>query len=98
MKFRTEVEIKESQKKIDIEDKIFSIGSCFASEISDLLQQGQLQTVNNPFGTIFNPFSINNSIKRLHDAEFYTEDELITFNDEYISFDHHTSFDIFIRL
>ncbi|MDR6403776.1 MULTISPECIES: GSCFA domain-containing protein [Chryseobacterium] len=93
MKFRTEVDIIESQKKIDIEDKIFSIGSCFASEISDLLQQGQLQTVNNPFGTIFNPFSINNSIKRLHDAEFYTEDELITFNDEYISFDHHTSFD-----
>lgn len=93
MKFRTEVDIKESQKKIGVEDKIFSIGSCFASEMSDLLQQGQLQTVNNPFGTIFNPFSISNSIKRLHDAEFYHEEELITFNDEFISLDHHSSFD-----
>ncbi|MFC3158791.1 GSCFA family protein [Chryseobacterium arachidis] len=93
MKFRTEVDIKESQKKIDVEDKIFSIGSCFASEMSDLFMQGQLQTVNNPFGTIFNPFSINNSIKRLHDAAFYHEDELITFNNEFISLDHHTSFD-----
>jgi hypothetical protein len=93
MKFRTEVAIKESQKKIEVEDKIFSIGSCFASEMSDLFQQGQLQSIHNPFGTIFNPFSINNSIKRLHDAECYHEEELITFNDEFISLDHHTSFD-----
>ncbi|WP_344825400.1 GSCFA domain-containing protein [Chryseobacterium ginsenosidimutans] len=93
MKFRTEVDIQESQKKIEVEDKIFSIGSCFASEMSDLFQQGQLQSINNPFGTIFNPFSINNSIKRLHDAEFYQEEELITFNDEFISLDHHTGFD-----
>lgn len=93
MKFRTEVDIKESKKKIEVEDKIFSIGSCFASEMSDLFQQGQLQTVNNPFGTVFNPFSICNSVKRLHDAEPYLEEELITFNDEFISLDHHTSFD-----
>jgi len=93
MKFRTEVDIKASGKKIEVEDKIFSIGSCFASEMSDLFSQGQLQTVNNPFGTIFNPFSISNSVKRLHDAEFYTEEELITFNDEFISLDHHTGFD-----
>lgn len=93
MKFRTEVDIKESQKKIRLEDKIFSIGSCFASEMSDLFSQGQVQSLNNPFGTVFNPFSISNSVKRLHDAEFYHEDELITFNDEFISLDHHTSFD-----
>ena len=93
MKFRTEVDIKESKKKIEVEDRIFSIGSCFASEMSDLFQHGQLQTINNPFGTIFNPFSINNAVKRLHDAEFYHEGELITFNDEFISLDHHTSFD-----
>lgn len=53
MKFRTEVEIKESDKKIGIEDKIFSIGSCFASEMSDLFHQGQLQTVDNPFRDCF---------------------------------------------
>lgn len=93
MKFRTEVDIKPSQKKIEIEDKIFSIGSCFASEMSDLFEKGQLQTVNNPFGTIFNPFSINNSVKRLHDSEFYHEDELITYHEEFISLDHHSSFD-----
>lgn len=93
MKFRTEVDIIESKNKITLEDRIFSIGSCFASEMSDLFSQGQLQALNNPFGTIFNPFSISNSVKRLHDAEFYHEEELITFNDEFISLDHHTGFD-----
>jgi len=92
MKFRTEVDIPNSETKIEIEDQIFSIGSCFATEISDLLQTGQMQTLNNPFGTIFNPFSINNSIKRLHDARYYSEEDLISFNEEVISLDHHTSF------
>lgn len=93
MKFRTEVNIQESEIKIDIEDKIFSIGSCFASEMADLFSQGQLQTVNNPFGTIFNPYSISNAVKRLHDSELYVEDELIAYDEEYISLDHHSSFD-----
>ncbi len=93
MKFRTEVQIQDSEKKIEIEDQIFSIGSCFASEISEILTKGQLQTLNNPFGTIFNPYSINNAIKRLHDSQSYAEEDLIAFNDTFISLDHHTDFD-----
>lgn len=92
MRFRTEVEIPDSERKIEISDAIFSIGSCFATEISQLLQVGQLQVSNNPFGTIFNPFSINNAIKRIHDSEEYKEEDLIVYNDEYISLDHHSSF------
>lgn len=93
MKFRTEVSIPDSAKKIAMEDCIFSIGSCFASEMSDLLSKGQLQTINNPFGTIFNPYSINIAVKRLHDSEFYTENDLIQYGDQVISLDHHTQFD-----
>ncbi|WP_209390232.1 MULTISPECIES: GSCFA domain-containing protein [unclassified Chryseobacterium] len=93
MKFRTEVDIQPFPKKILVEDKIFSIGSCFASEMHELFQNGQLQSFNNPFGTVFNPFSINNSVKRLHDAQLYLEDELIVYDETYLSLDHHTSFD-----
>ncbi len=93
MKFRTEVDMQPFPKKILVEDKIFSIGSCFASEMHELFQNGQLQSFNNPFGTVFNPFSINNSVKRLHDAQLYLEDELIVYDETYLSLDHHTSFD-----
>jgi len=93
MKFRTEVDIKISEKKINPEDQIFSVGSCFATEMLELFQKGQLQTLSNPFGTIFNPYSISKAIQKLHDSEFYKDEDLITFNDGFISLDHHTSFD-----
>lgn len=92
MKFRTEVEITNSNKKIEVEDQVFSMGSCFASEMANLLQTGQIQTLNNPFGTLFNPFSINKSFKKLHNASFYEEGNLISYNEEFISLDHHSSF------
>lgn len=92
MKFRTEVEIPHSEKKIEVEDHVFSIGSCFATEMTDLLSTGQVQTLNNPFGTLFNPFSINTAVRKLHHSNYYEEMDLISFNEEVISLDHHTSF------
>ena len=92
MKFRTEVQIPVSETALEIDDRVFSIGSCFSSEMSDLLKTGQIQTLNNPFGTIFNPYSINQAVKKLHDSQFYTEDDLIKFGEEVISLDHHSKF------
>ena len=92
MKFRTEVQIPVSETALEIDDRVFSIGSCFSSEMSDLLKTGQIQTLNNPFGTTFNPYSINQALKKLHNAEVYTEDDLIKFGEEVISLDHHSKF------
>lgn len=93
MKFRTEVEINESGKKIGIEDCIFSIGSCFATEMHEKFSEGQIQSFNNPFGTIFNPYSIFQAVQQIYDAIEYQENDLILANDNYISLDHHSSFD-----
>lgn len=92
MKFRTEVDFPDSPIKIAANDHIFSLGSCFSTEISDLLKAAQIQTLNNPFGTIFNPFSLNNAVKRMHNSAFYSEEDLVSFNEEVISLDHHSSF------
>ncbi|ACU07192.1 hypothetical protein FIC_00737 [Flavobacteriaceae bacterium 3519-10] len=92
MKFRTEVHIPASETKIETEDQVFSVGSCFATEMSELLAKGQIQTLNNPFGTLFNPYSVNFSLKKLHGSAFYTEADLIKYNDEIISLDHHSQF------
>ena len=67
MKFRTEVEIINSEKKIQISDAIFSIGSCFATKISQKLADGQMLTLNNPFGTLFNPWAVENSIQQINE-------------------------------
>lgn len=92
MKFRTEVEIIDSKKKIQTSDSIFSIGSCFATEMSQLLSNGQLQTLNNPFGTLFNPWAVFNSIHHIYNHKIYTEEDLVLYQDEYLSLHHHTAF------
>ena len=92
MKFRTEVHIENAEKKILLTDRIFSVGSCFAAEMSELLKNGQMQTLCNPFGTIFNPFSLNVALKNLHDCKIYKEEDLIVYNEDYISLNHHSSF------
>ena len=92
MKFRTDVEIPNSGKKIETDDRVFSIGSCFSTEMTNLLKAGQLQTLNNPFGTLFNPFSINNAVKKIHNAALYIEEDLVSFGEDVLSLDHHSSF------
>lgn len=93
MIFRTEVDINAVEKNIDIEDSIFSIGSCFATEIHTKLKEGQLQTFNNPFGTLFNPYAINTALQRIYKGKDYSEIDLILANDLFMSLDHHSSFD-----
>ena len=45
MKFRTEVNLENSEQKILLTDRVFSVGSCFAAEMSEKLQDGQMQTL-----------------------------------------------------
>ncbi|MEN9487631.1 MAG: hypothetical protein RIR56_1320, partial [Bacteroidota bacterium] len=77
MKFRTEVNLENSEQKILLTDRVFSVGSCFAAEMSEKLQDGQMQTLCNPFGTLFNPYSLNTAIKNLHDCKIYKNEDLI---------------------
>ncbi|MDR7694778.1 GSCFA domain-containing protein [Riemerella anatipestifer] len=93
MNFRTEVNLTPSSKKIEITDQVFSIGSCFASEMSNRLSEGQIRCVNNPFGTLFNPFSIANALEKIVHSEYYQEKDLVNHRGYFLSLDHHTSFD-----
>jgi len=93
MNFRTEISLKEPLEKIKTEDCIFSIGSCFAQEISTFFTKGQIRNLNNPFGTLFHPIAIRNALKSVMENRIYTEEDLVKFNSKYISFDHHSYFD-----
>lgn len=56
--FRTELTPSLSKEKIKLGDKIYLIGSCFASNIGELLKNYKFNIVLNPFGIIYNPYSI----------------------------------------
>ncbi len=56
--FRTRVIPKISPYKIDLKDLILAMGSCFAQNIGNKLEDYKFDININPFGTLFNPVSI----------------------------------------
>jgi GSCFA family len=58
MKFRTEIENYSSDFKINEQDKILTIGSCFSEVIGNQLINNKIDCLSNPFGVVFNPVSI----------------------------------------
>ena len=62
MKLYTSVDIAPSEKKIGYQDKILLLGSCFADNVGEKFAEHYFQTTINPFGTLYNPASIANSL------------------------------------
>ena len=77
MELITKVQIQESRRKLGLGNKILIIGSCFANEIGSILQTYGFNISVNPFGTLYNPISIANSLKRLAAGTPFEEKEVI---------------------
>ncbi|MBK3519449.1 GSCFA domain-containing protein [Carboxylicivirga marina] len=91
-KFRTEVFIDDSKQPLKYDSNLMFIGSCFASNIGQYFTDNCLNTLVNPFGVLYNPFSIANSIERLLEERSFTEDEILYANGMYHTFFHHSQF------
>ncbi|MDR1848003.1 MAG: GSCFA domain-containing protein [Bacteroidales bacterium] len=62
MKLLTEVNIAKAATNISHKDSIMLLGSCFSQNIGEKLSIGGFRTLINPFGTMYNPFSIAESL------------------------------------
>ena len=91
MKFRTEIELKPFEKKIDYNSQILSIGSCFAQEVASKLEEMRFRTTINPTGTLFNPASIYSTLLRFAEKRLLKDSELRHHQDIYFSYDFHSS-------
>jgi len=92
MKFRTEINIPESAFQFSYANKLFFIGSCFTNNIGTKLSDLKFQVELNPFGVLYNPLSIRNSINLLLKEKSFAEKDLHFANDLWFSFSHHSSF------
>ncbi len=92
IKFRTEVELPQFNKKIGYRDQSLLIGSCFAENIGLYLQQRCFPVLVNPCGILYNPLSIANTIELLITQKTFTKQELFFSNGLYHSFSHHSRF------
>ncbi len=95
LKLQTPVEAGRSKVGISLNDKIFILGSCFADNIGQKMIDLGFDVCVNPFGTIYNPVSVCNSIARLTSGIPFSEDECVQMGAGaglVCSFSHHTSF------
>ena len=98
-KFTTPVEVKDAAVKIDYSSKVLMLGSCFSTEIGQILKDYKFNVMVNPFGVLYNPCSIANSVQRLLNCTPFGADEVIQTNPtdksaqkKFASFSHHSSF------
>lgn len=97
MEFRTKVDIEPFVWGIDHSMRGMSVGSCFAENIAAKLLRAKFRLCANPFGVLFNPVSIANTLNRLHDGVEYTVDDLVQCGDLWCGFDFHGSFSSVVR-
>jgi hypothetical protein len=57
--------------------------------MGEKLLASKFNVIINPFGIIYNPISIANAIIRITKCEQYNEQELMYFNNKFISLEHH---------
>ena len=62
MDLLTKVNIPLPERQIGYQDKILLLGSCFADNMGKKFEEYYFQTSSNPFGTLYNPVSIANSL------------------------------------
>lgn len=90
--FRTVVNIRESVQKLDYGTFSLWMGSCFTENIGSRLRDLKFPAEVNPFGVLYNPVSIKNSLEFLIRERRFTESDLHHGNGLWYSFYHHSSF------
>eukprot|EP01041_Mallomonas_annulata_P002118 gene2118-4139_t len=92
---RTQVVINPSTWKVSHINPLFFLGSCFSENMSAKLKALKFQVESNPFGTIYNPLSISQSLSRITREKYLVAEDLTEDNVEhgiFHSWDHHSSY------
>lgn len=92
MKFKTDIELPSVLLDIPHSEKITLMGSCFSEYIGQQLKKGKFACELNPFGILFNPFSILQGLQRLKENRPFEPKELFFHQGLWHSFMHHGRF------
>ncbi|MEM9679236.1 MAG: GSCFA domain-containing protein, partial [Bacteroidota bacterium] len=91
MKFRTKIPIEPQQHhQINYDSKMVLLGSCFSQNIGAKFEYYKFRNIINPLGIIFNPVAIERNITRAVNSELYAPEDLIEYNDLWLSLDAHS--------
>ena len=90
--FRTVVQIPPMHTRIGYGDTLLSLGSCFADNIGRRLREHLFLVDVNPFGVLYNPLSVKQSLLTLLSDKRFTARDLFTHQSLWHSFAHSSLF------
>ena len=88
----TYLDIPKSVFEMTHKNHLMFIGSCFADNIGGKMRENKFSVDVNPFGVLYNPFSVASACKYLLKPENFVEEDLFFYNGMYHSFMHHGKF------
>ena len=92
MSFFTEIHIPDFSCQIDYSKSMILFGSCFSENIGQKLIDLKFKVDMNPFGILYNPESIANSLNIILEKRIFTEADLFHDQGLWNSFYHHSRF------
>ncbi len=92
MKFRTEIRLRPYRATIGYENRLLSLGSCFADAVARRLAAAKFRVADNPSGVLFNPLSIAATIESYAAAASVGREELHTDGERWFHYDFHGDF------
>ena len=93
MKLLTEISINPLEQTIAYGDGLLFLGSCFADEVGGICRGLGFDAMVNPFGVLYNPASIAQSVARLNSGKPFCHEDVIAVGEgQYCTFSHNTAF------
>ena len=93
MILQTQIDIQPLEHSIVYGEGVLFLGSCFADEVGDLCKGLGFDAQVNPFGVLFNPASIAQSVERLGSGKLFAHEDVVWVGEEfYCTFSHNTEF------
>jgi GSCFA family len=92
MNFRTTLPFEKSNDTISHLSPLLCVGSCFAENIGQKLENSKFSTFINPFGISYNPVSIAECLSQLIENQLFTKENIFQQGEFWHSFSHHGHF------
>ncbi len=90
MNLYTEISLNPVGNQMDYSSKLLLLGSCFSETIGRKFDYFKFQNVQNPFGLVFNPISLEIMVGRAIENDLFSEKDIFQYNDIWKCFDAHS--------
>ena len=93
MQFRIIIPAPEYPFKIQENDAVMLVGSCFSDNMGHYFDTHRFEVCSNPFGVLFNPISIDRALRFMLQPDLFDKNRYFyKYRDLWVSFAHHGRF------